>query len=187
MEKFRHGRVIFAGDAAHQVSPFGARGGNSGVQDADNLCWKLALVLNGVAPERLLDSYEDERSAAADEHVLVTTRSTDFITPKGAASKLFRNAVLELSETHPFARRLVNSGRLSLPSLNHDSPLNMPDDGGFSGGIAPGEAAPDAPIASGGRPGWLLGMLNGRFSGLYFTDRDVPAEAARALQTLDQA
>ena len=187
LERFRHGRVIFAGDAAHQVSPFGARGGNSGVQDADNLCWKLALVLNGQAPERLLDSYEVERSAAADEHVQVTTRSTDFITPKGAASKLFRNAVLELSHAHPFARRLVNSGRLSLPSASPHSPLNTPDAEGFGGGIAPGEAAQDAPVALDGRPGWLLRALNGGFSGLYFTDRDVPADTIRALAALDQA
>ena len=187
LERFRHGRVIFAGDAAHQVSPFGARGGNSGVQDADNLCWKLALVLNGLAPERLLDSYEDERSAAADEHVLVTTRSTDFITPKGSASKLFRNAALELSESHPFARRLVNSGRLSLPSVSRDSPLNAPDEDGFSGGLTPGEAAQDAPVALDGRTGWLLGALNGGFSALYFTDRDLPAETAQALKALDQA
>ena len=61
MAKFRHGRVLFAGDAAHLVSPFGARGANSGFQDADNLCWKLALVLAGKAPERLLDSYDVER------------------------------------------------------------------------------------------------------------------------------
>ena len=58
LQRFRHGRVIFAGDAAHQMSPFGARGGNSGVQDADNLAWKLDLVLRGLAPEQLLDSYE---------------------------------------------------------------------------------------------------------------------------------
>ena len=187
LERFRHGRVLFAGDAAHQVSPFGARGGNSGVQDADNLCWKLALVLNGLAPERLLDSYESERSVAADEHVLATTRSTDFITPKGAASRFFRNAALELAEAHPFARRLVNSGRLSLPSPNRESPLNTPDEDAFPGGVAPGEAAPDAPVASGGGTGWLLSLLNGGFSGLFFTDRDVPAETARALQALDQA
>jgi 3-(3-hydroxy-phenyl)propionate hydroxylase len=187
LERFRHGRVVFAGDAAHQVSPFGARGGNSGVQDADNLCWKLALVLNGLAPESLLESYEHERSAAADEHVQVTSRSTDFITPKGAASKLFRNAVLELSERLPFARRLVNSGRLSLPSASRDSPLNTPDEDAFQGGLMPGEAAQDAPIASDGRIGWLLGALNGGFGGLYFTDRDVPAETAHALNALDQA
>ena len=77
----REGRVLFAGDAAHQVSPFGARGANSGLQDADNLGWKLALVLAGVAPERLLDTYSEERVFGADENILHSTRATDFITP----------------------------------------------------------------------------------------------------------
>ncbi|KZY30765.1 FAD-dependent oxidoreductase, partial [Roseovarius sp. HI0049] len=119
MERFRHGRVLFAGDAAHQVSPFGARGANSGIQDTDNLCWKLRLVLAGEAPDSLLDSYDTERVEAADENILNSSRSTDFITPKSTTSRLFRDAVLDLSEHHAFARPLVNSGRLSVPCA-HD-------------------------------------------------------------------
>ena len=116
MERFLHNRVIFAGDSAHQVSPFGARGANSGIQDVDNLCWKLAEVIGGTAPETLLQSYNNERITAADENILNSTRSTDFITPKTSVSRLFRDAVLELSAAHSFARPMVNSGRLSLPS-----------------------------------------------------------------------
>src|SRR3546814_5282204 len=86
MDHFRHGRVMFAGDSAHRVSPFGARGANSGVQDADNLGWKLDLVVRGHAPESLLDSYASERELAADENVRHSTRSTDFITPKSEIS-----------------------------------------------------------------------------------------------------
>src|SRR4029077_5865542 len=82
MEKFRHGRTLFAGDAAHQVSPFGARGANSGIQDVDNLVWKLELVMEDLAPQALLDTYDSERIGAADENIVATTRSTDFITPK---------------------------------------------------------------------------------------------------------
>jgi 3-(3-hydroxy-phenyl)propionate hydroxylase len=115
MEQFRHGRVIFAGDSAHQVSPFGARGANSGLQDTDNLVWKLKLVMTGRAPDTLLDSYDTERIHGADENILNSSRSTDFITPKSDVSRLFRDAVLDLSEHHAFARPLVNSGRLSLP------------------------------------------------------------------------
>src|SRR3546814_5997835 len=70
MDAFRHGRVVFAGDAAHRVSPFGARGANSGVQDAENLAWKLQAVLDDTAPESLLDSYAAEREQAADENLL---------------------------------------------------------------------------------------------------------------------
>ncbi len=90
MQRFRHGRVLFVGDAAHQVSPFGARGANSGIQDSDNLCWKLRLVLAGKAPDSLLDSYSDERVFAADENIMNSTRSTDFITPKSRTSLNFR-------------------------------------------------------------------------------------------------
>ena len=82
LARFRHGRVIFLGDAAHQVSPFGARGFNGGIQDADNLAWKLACVLAGLAPEALLDSYDEERLVAADENIRHSTRSTEFITPQ---------------------------------------------------------------------------------------------------------
>src|SRR3954466_4664497 len=118
MERFRHGRVIFAGDSAHGVSPFGARGANSGVQDAENLAWKLRLVLQGKAPEALLDSYDAERVYAADENILNSTRSTDFITPKSEASRAFRDATLELAKDCGFARRLLYSGRLPRPGTS---------------------------------------------------------------------
>ncbi|RMD50265.1 MAG: FAD-dependent oxidoreductase [Alphaproteobacteria bacterium] len=159
MERFRHGRVIFAGDSAHQVSPFGARGANSGFQDADNLVWKLKLVLDGLAPESLLDSYDWERIYAADENILNSTRSTEFITPKSKVSRLFRDAVLDLSEHHPFARPLVNSGRLSVPAIYDDGPLNGPDAPGLPERTRPGAPAVDAPLEG----GWLIDRLGGRF------------------------
>ncbi|TPG49527.1 FAD-dependent oxidoreductase [Roseomonas nepalensis] len=165
MERFRHGRVVFAGDAAHGVSPFGARGANSGVQDAENIAWKLALVLRGAAPDALLDSYDAERVAAADENILNSTRSTDFITPKSEASRAFRDAVLDLARDCAFARRLVNSGRLSLPSTYAASPLNTPDDEVFEGPMVPGAPALDAPLAGGD---WLLRHLGGGFVLLHF-------------------
>jgi 3-(3-hydroxy-phenyl)propionate hydroxylase len=177
MQRFRHGRVIFAGDAAHLVSPFGARGANSGMQDADNLVWKLDLVLRGQAPERLLDTYDIERSAAADENILHSTRATDFISPKTAVSRLFRDAVLQLARDYPFARRLVNSGRLSVPAVLRDSPLNTPDGQDVAGGgdgqafatdaPPPGAAAVDAPV-NGPLGPWLLDHLGSQFTLLSF-------------------
>ena len=161
MERFRAGRVLFAGDAAHQVSPFGARGANSGFQDTDNLCWKLAAVLNGEAPDSLLDSYDAERVQAADENILNSTRSTDFITPKSKMSRIFRDAVLDLSEHHDFARPLVNSGRLSVPAVHDGSPLNGVD--ALPGGPArtrPGAPCPDAPVGN----GYLLDRLGNGFT-----------------------
>ena len=167
MEQFRHGRVLFAGDAAHQVSPFGARGANSGIQDTDNLAWKLALVLDGKAPEALLDSYDAERVPAADENILNSSRATDFITPKSPVSRMFRDATLELAATAPFARGLVNSGRLSKPAVYDGSPLNGPDAEGLPEALRPGASAADAPLAAGR---WLLEELGDGFVLLAFTD-----------------
>ena len=159
MERFRHGRVLFAGDAAHQVSPFGARGANSGLQDTDNLVWKLKLVLDGLAPESLLDSYDAERIHGADENLLNSTRSTDFITPKSEVSTAFRNAVLDLAERFEFARPLVNTGRLSVPCTYDGSVLNGPDCADLPPALRPGAPAVDAPLAE----GWLLDRLGNRF------------------------
>src|SRR5204863_7188660 len=146
MDRFRLGRVLFAGDSAHGVSPFGARGANSGVQDAENLAWKLDAVLRGAAGNSLLDSYAEEREYAADENILNSTRATDFITPKSEISRMFRDAVLELSKRHAFARALVNSGRLSVPAVLRDSPLNTPLAATAASALVPGAPAPDAPV-----------------------------------------
>ncbi len=169
MEKFRHGPVLFAGDSAHQVSPFGARGANSGVQDADNLGWKLALVVNGLAPDALLDTYDEERVYGADENIANSTRATDFITPKSAISKLFRNAVLDLAETVPFARAAVNSGRLSVPCTYDGSRLNGPDLPVLPARTRPGSPCPDAPAGT----DWLLRLIGGDFT-LLAIDADIP-------------
>ena len=168
MERFRHGNVLFAGDSAHGVSPFGARGANSGVQDAENLAWKLAMVLEGKASDALLDTYASEREFAADENIRNSTRSTDFITPKTPVSRVFRDAVLKLSRHHPFARQLTNSGRLSVPAVLRDSPLNTADRERFDGAMVPGASCVDAPVREAGQPGWLLQQLGQQFTGVLF-------------------
>ena len=177
MADFRHGRLLFVGDAAHQVSPFGARGANSGIQDADNLAWKLKLVIDGRAPEALLDTYHRERGEAADENLLNSTRSTDFMTPKSQVSRDFRDAVLTLAGEHAFARALVNSGRLSVPTHHQGSPLSTPDAEGdaFSGRMTPGAPMDDAPVNVDGRDGWLLEHTGNGFVLMLF---GVPETAA---------
>jgi len=170
IDSFRYGRVLFAGDAAHQVSPFGARGANTGVQDIDNLGWKLKLVLDGSAPETLVDSYHAERAFAADDNLRQSTRSTDFITPKSRASLRLRNAVLELAQTEAFARPLVNSGRLSTPTPYVESPLNTPDESAFAGRMQPGTNCADAPVTVAGQSTWLLKQLGTGFTLLVFGD-----------------
>jgi 3-(3-hydroxy-phenyl)propionate hydroxylase len=166
LEDFVHGRVIFVGDAAHQVSPFGGRGANSGVQDAENLAWKLDLVLRGEAPVSLLRSYSAERGAAADENILSSTRTTDFVTPKTRTAEIFRDAVLTLAREHAFARELVNSGRLSVASVYRGSALDTPDADGFAPrSVAPGHSALDAPLArTDGSQTWLMRELPGEFT-----------------------
>jgi 3-(3-hydroxy-phenyl)propionate hydroxylase len=153
LDRFLHGRVVFAGDAAHQVSPFGARGANSGIQDADNLGWKLALVVQGKSPASLLSSYDDERVAAADENILNSTRATDFIAPRSPGERLLREAALSLAPLTGFAKRFVNSGRLSVASAYAGSALSS-DEEDWDDGLLPGAAFLDAPLA-GGSHTWL--------------------------------
>ncbi|WP_298285084.1 FAD-dependent oxidoreductase [Acidocella sp.] len=189
IDDFRYGRVLFAGDAAHQVSPFGARGANTGVQDTDNLLWKLKLVIEGAAPLSLIDSYNEERAFAADDNLLNSTRATDFITPKSASSRLYRDATLQLAEQPEaeFARKLVNSGRLSMPTPYRHSSLNTPDEEVFSGAMHPGTNCADAPVKRQGREGWFLNQIGGGFTLLSFGPTPVESVAfgsvtARVLQ-----
>lgn len=188
MERFRHGRILFAGDSAYRVSPFGARGANSGIEDADNLAWKLDLVMRQQAPDALLDSYCDERSIAADENLMHSSRSTDFITPKSDISLLFRNMTLTLAKHHDFARAMVNSGRLSKPVCYSASPLNTPEHDVFDGVARVGAVAPDGPITvldSELRPDWWLGQLKGTFVVAIFCESQLPdPEVLAGLQNL---
>lgn len=113
IDRMRIGSVFFMGDTAKIVSPFGAHGGNAGIADANNLAWKLAAVLNSRAPATLLDSYNEERLQAARETVRVTNRSARFLRPTDGPERLFRNTVLGLAGQYPFARQMVNTGRMA--------------------------------------------------------------------------
>lgn len=165
IDEFVQGRVVFAGDAAHQVSPFGARGANSGVQDAENLAWKLAAVIKGECPMSLIATFHHERSLAADENILHSTRSTDFIAPHTQAERTLRDAALGLASTSDFAKRMVNSGRLSTASAYPVSELNTPDRDAWSAGPQPGTVVPDAPLlARNGHRQFLSEALGSGFS-----------------------
>ncbi|WP_316187909.1 MULTISPECIES: FAD-dependent oxidoreductase [unclassified Bradyrhizobium] len=145
MERFIHGRVVFAGDSAHQVSPFGARGANSGLEDAENLAWKLDRVLRGTSPATLLETYHLERSAAADENIRESTRATDFMAPNSHQEARLRKVVLALARDTEFGKRMVNGGRLSVPSV-YQTPLSTEDDEAWHSGPRPGTSMPDAPL-----------------------------------------
>ncbi len=162
LDRFVHGQVIFAGDSAHVVSPFGARGGNGGIQDIDNLGWKLAAVIKGHALPELLGTYDAERGHGAAENILNSARATNFMTPKSSTESLFRDEVLNLAHRLPFARRLINSGRLSAPcSLAGFELLS----GGVDGPLSVGEPATDLPLTGQqGESCWLSSLVGGRFA-----------------------
>lgn len=171
LERFVHDRMIFAGDSAHIVSPFGARGGNGGIQDIDNLIWKLTMVVKGEAPKSLISSYDEERIFGADENIRHSSRATAFMTPKTEMEKIFRDSVLELAREHDFARKLVNSGRLSRPcSL---AGFSLQTRAGTGSGFGVGAAMADAPVEN-GETGWLLNHAGNGFT-VMAVESDLPA------------
>ena len=191
LEKYRHGRVLFAGDAAHLVPIFGVRGANSGIDDADNLAWKLAYVVQGKSGETLLDSYSDERVFAAHENLRHGTKSTEFMAPPTFAFELMRTAVLGLAGKHPQVRSLINPRQTSAIAYTQ-SPLNAADTDEFLSGPAPGTVLPECPLAlmehDRRTARYMTDLVNlgqGRFTGLYFSDDDVvPAELLALTRSL---
>jgi hypothetical protein len=181
LDRLRHGRVFFLGDAAHLVSPFGARGLNSAIHDVENLGWKLAAVLRGESPEPLLDTYQAERWPAQRHDQEVTDATMRFMAPRTRAQRLRRTATLRLSAHWPPARRWVDSGTMSAPFTYRGSPVVVPDAPSQVWGDAPepGAKAPDAVCAVVGdpRPSRLRTLLGWGFVALYFA---VDAADARA-------
>jgi 3-(3-hydroxy-phenyl)propionate hydroxylase len=172
LDRYRHGRVLLAGDAAHLMPNFGVRGANSGIDDADNLAWKLALVVRGAASSRLLDSYSQERVAAAQENLAYGCKSTEFMAPPDFAFDLMRTAVLGLAARHPGLRPLISPRRGSTVCY-HDSPLNAwPErSAAFAAGPEPGAVLPECPITlADGRRGYVTDWFTGGFTVLWFTD-----------------
>lgn len=154
LERFVHGRVIFAGDSAHVVSPFGARGGNGGIQDIDSLCWRLAAVMDGRANPSILGDYDSERVHGADENIANSSRTTRFMSPHDGWERMLRDQVLRLASVSEYARPWVNSGRLSVPCV-YD--LAGADSVELPQGARPGSVAPDAPIGE----EWLIDRMGG--------------------------
>jgi 3-(3-hydroxy-phenyl)propionate hydroxylase len=163
VDRMRHGRVFFMGDSAKVVSPFGARGGNTGIADADNLAWKLAAVLQGHAAPALLESYHEERHEAAQQNVMVTNRTARFLRPATPAEKLFRDAALGLARQFVFARQLVNTGRMAIAN-----PYTRSSACERSGGQSVQNVAFQWPDGSPGTVNDLLRWADGRLLVLVF-------------------
>nr|WP_222622961.1 FAD-dependent monooxygenase [Ramlibacter cellulosilyticus] len=175
---YRHGRVLFAGDAAHLVPIFGVRGLNSGLDDAANLAWKLALVLEGGAADALLDTYSSERVQAARENIAYGAKSTEFMAPPDFAFRLLREATLRLALDEPAVRSLINPRQVA-PVAYGDSPLNAPEQGAWANAqAAPGQPAPEA-LLQGRQGAWHLTRCFGTdFTCLVFCDGAVPHAVA---------
>ena len=169
LASYRHGRVLFAGDAAHVVSPFGARGGNGGIQDADGLGWRLALVLAGSAPIALLDRYSEERHRAAMENIRQTRRSARFVHPgEQASAALWREAIVALAGRHRLLARMINTGRLSAPAVYCFSETDL----------GAGRALPNVRLRGGAAPVYLHDLLGPWFTALDFDGVDPAASIA---------
>jgi 3-(3-hydroxy-phenyl)propionate hydroxylase len=174
LETYRKGRVLLAGDAAHLVPIFGVRGANSAFEDADNLAWKLALVLKGIARESLLDSYSAERVLAARENLRQGMKSTEFMSPPSFGFELMRTAVLGLATKHSFVRSLINP-RQTRPVSYCDSPLNQPcgNTGEFSAGPEPGAVLDECPAMlfeqGNARKAHLTELVSAGFTAFCFT------------------
>ena len=164
------GRIFFAGDAAHALPPYGSRGMNSGIQDADNLAWKLALVLTGVAAEALLDTYHVERHSAARENLRITEATIRFMVPPSPLRRWLRGVLLTLVLPVKALRRHVNSGKMAEPHVYVDSPIVQSSDQNS----VLGSFAPDGQVRLGTATARLRSLLGGGFVGLYFA-ADSPA------------
>jgi 3-(3-hydroxy-phenyl)propionate hydroxylase len=187
LESYRKSRLLLAGDAAHLLPIFGVRGANSAFEDADNLAWKLALVIAGVAGEELLESYSAERVYAARENLRQSVKSTEFMSPPSFGFKLMRTAVLELAIEHIFVRPLINPRQTQAVSYA-DSSLNGRSVGEFSAGPAPGSVAHECPLtlfgSDGVREGHVTDLLGPRFTALFFTQS---AAGSKEFGDLEQA
>lgn len=174
LDDYRHRRVLFAGDAAHLLPIFGVRGANSGIDDADNLAWKFAFAVKGIASPKLLDSYSAERVAAARENLSYGTKSTEFMAPPSFAFELMRKAVLGLAVKFPELRSLINPRQSSAIAYTI-SPLNVAGQGAeFKGGPAPGHVLTECPltVVDGAvtRAGHLTDLIGPVITALYFSD-----------------
>jgi 3-(3-hydroxy-phenyl)propionate hydroxylase len=192
LESYRHGRVLFAGDAAHLVPIFGVRGANSGIDDADNLAWKLAFVVRGLASDKLLDSYSDERVAATHENLSYGTKSTEFMAPPSFAFDLMRMAVLSLAVKHAGVRSLINPRQSSAITYSASSLNAAPErSAAFAAGPVPGAVLPECPVtlAGGGEPheGHLTDLVHPCFTAFYFADEPtLPADLRSLVGTMAQ-
>ena len=182
LDSYRHGRVLFAGDAAHLVPIFGVRGMNSGIDDTHNLAWKLVWVVQGRSPAALLDSYSSERVFAARENIRHASKSTEFMAPPSSAFKLMREAALGLATRDPFFATLINPRQSSAITFA-DSPLNAADSDALQSGPVPGAVLAECPVETATGPRHLTALPGPGYTALCLTGDD-PRAALASLRDL---
>jgi 2-polyprenyl-6-methoxyphenol hydroxylase-like FAD-dependent oxidoreductase len=157
--RYRSGRVLVAGDAAHVHSPAGAQGMNTGIQDAWNLGWKLALVARGVADGALLDSYESERLPVGRLVLRFTDRASSVVTTDRAVVRLMRTQIVP--RLLPLLLRIRRGREFGFRTLSQlairyrKSPAVEERPGAPRAGPRAGDRLPDARIVRDGRESWL--------------------------------
>ena len=185
LQRYRHGRVLFAGNAAHAMPIFGVRGLNSGLDDADNLAWKLAALVQG-GPEALLDSYSAERVQAFHVNAESARRSTEFMSPPSRGFDVLREAVLSLAAEHRGIAELINPRQTAAVAYT-GSPLSTPDAEAWQAGPRPGEVLPEVPLA--GAVSHVTEAVGPGFVLLHFgvPPRELSTQGLRMLPVLAQA
>lgn len=183
LDSYLHGRVLFAGDAAHLIPIFGVRGMNSALDDTHNLGWKLAYVIKGLATRELLETYSAERVYAARENHRFAMKGAEFMSPPSKPFRLMRDAVLSLSEKHPWFTSLMNPRQHSaIPLVNSALNAFAERSAAFEAGPAPGIILPECPLTSGGVATHITSLLGDRFTLFVFgeTAQVPPGVAASA-------
>ena len=192
---YRHERIFLAGDAVHIHSPMGGQGMNTGIQDAYNLAWKLALVHRGRAPEVLLDSYEKERRPVAEDVLATTKMLTDrFEAFTNLSPEQRQQMYLNMVVPPEVAKRMAR--HLEQLDLNYTkSPICHQHTGShfgktrFASGPRPGEEAPDAkPLLHDNRKTTLFELIRGpRHTLLLFPGADHEAKSWHRLEEFAQS
>jgi 3-(3-hydroxy-phenyl)propionate hydroxylase len=164
---------------------FGVRGLNSGLDDADNLAWKLAALVQG-GPEALLDSYSAERVQAFHVNAESARRSTEFMSPPSRGFDVLREAVLSLAAEHRGIAELINPRQTAAVAYT-GSPLSTPDAEAWQTGPRPGEVLPEVPLA--GAVSHVTEAVGPGFVLLHFgvPPRELSTQGLRMLPVLAQA
>ena len=173
-ERWKVGRVLLAGDAAHLTPPFAGQGMNSGLRDAFNLAWKLAAVAKGEIGAQLLETYEEERRPHAWSLIVMALRIGRFMQPKSKVAAMLMQAALRVAGLYPPARDYVLQLKFK-PKARFASGFFVP--GGADDGVRAGQLFPQPLVeVAEGRRVLLDNLLGNGFAYVGLHADGVPKE-----------